>query len=90
MEAALKSRLDAFQVITSRNTKDLYKLADLLEEVMSAKLNPALSPLFAVYDSSSGVNTIVKKLPYTLKTKWVMEAAKYKEIHLVFHEIHKM
>ena len=56
VEAALKGRLEAFPPVSSKNLKDLYKLADLLEEIQSAKLEPSLAPLFAIYDSSSGIN----------------------------------
>ncbi|XP_070206193.1 uncharacterized protein [Littorina saxatilis] len=82
IEACLKARLEEFPPI-SKDQRSLYELSDLLEEILSAKMNPVLAPLFALYDSSTGVNMVVRKLPHHLRQKWVMRAATYKSNHHV-------
>ncbi|XP_070188491.1 uncharacterized protein [Littorina saxatilis] len=82
IEACLKARLEEFPPI-SQDQRSLYELSDLLEEILSAKMNPVLAPLFALYDSSTGVNMVVRKLPHHLRQKWVMGAATYKSNHRV-------
>lgn len=79
VESHLKAKVDSFQIVTAKEPRKLYDLCDLLDEVESAKNDPKLAPLFAVYDSSTGVNAIIGKLPHHLRQKWVTRASKYKE-----------
>ena len=83
IEASLKTRLDKFPPLTSRDNRKLFELSDLLLEVESAKADSKFATSFAVYDSSSGVNSIVNKLPRDIQQKWITRAAKYKQDHLV-------
>nr|KAG5688344.1 hypothetical protein BaRGS_027886 [Batillaria attramentaria] len=56
VEACLKAKVENFPSLTNKDNKKLYDLCDILDEIQSAKENPNLSPLFAVYDSSTGHN----------------------------------
>lgn len=42
-----------------------------MSEIESLKENPVYSTLLAYFDSSSGVNPIVAKLPHYIQEKWV-------------------
>lgn len=79
IEAHLKAKVDSFPTVTAKDPRRLFDLCDLLDEIGSAKANPKLAPLFASYDSSTGVNAIMRKLPHHLRQRWVTRAAKYKE-----------
>ncbi|XP_052801803.1 uncharacterized protein LOC128232343 [Mya arenaria] len=81
IESTLSKKLSQFPNLTNKDKKKLYELADIAAEIESLKENPRYSALLAVYDSSSGVNKIVMKLPHSLREKWVTRAAKYKAQH---------
>lgn len=49
-----------------------------MSEIESLEENPVYSTLLAYFDSSSGVNPIVAKLPHYIQEKWVTEATNYK------------
>lgn len=78
IESALKRKLMNFPKLTNKDTEKLYTLSDLLCEIASIKENPAYSSLLAYFDSSSGVNQVIAKLPYNMQTKWMDRASKYK------------
>ena len=88
IEAALKNKLAAFPKLGNDN-KRLYDLVDIVSEIEAAKEIPHLSALFAYFDSSSGVNPIVSKLPYSIQEKWTRHASNFKESHfLTFPPFH--
>ncbi|XP_062581855.1 uncharacterized protein LOC134243624 [Saccostrea cucullata] len=78
IECALKQKLTNFPKVTNKDTDKLYALSDLLSEIASIKENPTYASLLAYFDSSSGVNQVVAKLPYNLQMKWMDRASKYK------------
>nr|XP_034334815.1 uncharacterized protein LOC117691978 [Crassostrea gigas] len=81
IEAALKNKLSAFPRLSIKDNKRLYDLVDIVSEIEAAKEIPHLSSLFAYFDSSSGVNPIVSKLPYQIQEKWTRHANRFKESH---------
>lgn len=81
IEAALKNKLSAFPRLSIKDNKRLYDLVDIVSEIEAAKEIPHLSSLFAYFDSSSGVNPIVSKLPYQIQEKWTRHANSFKESH---------
>jgi len=78
IEAALKRRLENFQMIDDREPSRLYDLADLLSEIEAVMENEELRAVLSFYNSSTGIMPIVRKLPYSLQEKWVSHAADYK------------
>ncbi|CAG2194147.1 unnamed protein product [Mytilus edulis] len=81
VESALKRKLNAFQTITNKDCVKLYDLLDILTEIESSMLNPKYTTLLSYYNSSSGINPIVAKLPYFLQEKWTTRASSYKKSH---------
>ncbi|XP_046580120.1 uncharacterized protein LOC124287661 [Haliotis rubra] len=75
--------LDKLPKLTNRDGKKLYELSDLLMEIESLKANDKYSSLLSYFDTSSGVNPIVQKLPYGLQEKWSNHAFGYKQQHNV-------
>ena len=67
LEACLKSRIDKFPQLSNKDYKKLFELSDLLLEIQSYKNDERFMASLAVYDSLSGVNMLVKKLPYLLQ-----------------------
>ena len=82
IEAALKNKLAAFPKLDNDN-KRLYDLVDIVSEIEAAKEISHISALFAWFDSSSGVNPIVSKLPYSIQEKWTRHASDFKESHFL-------
>ena len=83
VEAALKNKLANFPKLTMKDSQRLYDLADILSEVESAMENPLYKPLLSYYNTSSGINPIVAKLPYQLHEKWTNRAVSHKNQHKV-------
>ncbi|MES9882784.1 MAG: hypothetical protein ABW185_18100 [Sedimenticola sp.] len=81
VEASLKSKLARFPKLTSKDSEKLYELSDILSEIESVKEDKRYHSLLSYYDSSSGVNPIVSKLPYPLQDKWTNRAVDYKRRH---------
>lgn len=78
IEAAVKRKLSQFPKLTNKDYSKLYDLTDIVAEIQSIKSNPRLALQFSYFDSSSGVNQIVQKLPYSIQEKWTTHADKYK------------
>ncbi|XP_022345684.2 uncharacterized protein LOC111113788 [Crassostrea virginica] len=78
VEQILKDRITSFPKITASESKRLFDLADLVSEIASVKEQPQYSVLFGYFDSSTGINPIVSKLPWNLQEKWVAEASRFK------------
>lgn len=51
---------------------------DILAEIEAIKEDPNYSALLSYFDSSSGINPIVNKLPFNIQEKWTMRASNYK------------
>ncbi|CAC5421662.1 unnamed protein product [Mytilus coruscus] len=83
VERALKRKLHAFHTITNKDCVKLYDLLDILTEIESSMLNPKYTTLLSYYNSSSGINPIVAKLPYFLQEKWTTHASSYKKSHKI-------
>ncbi|XP_052087892.1 uncharacterized protein LOC127724930 [Mytilus californianus] len=85
IESTLKDKILKFGKMNNTDNKRLYELGDLLAEIDSVKEDPKYSTLLGYFDSSSGVNPIVSKLPHFLQTKWTDRAVRYKlEKHVVY------
>ncbi|XP_071123362.1 uncharacterized protein [Mytilus edulis] len=78
LEASLKIKLAKFPTLTNKDNARLYELSDILSEIEYHKENPKLGCLLAYFDSSSGINPIVEKLPYGLQEKGTTRATRYK------------
>ena len=83
VEESLKKKLRDFPTLTPKDNKKLFDLADIVSEIESIKQDPQYAALLGYYDSSSGVNPFVYKLPYGLRDKWITQASKYKQTHTV-------
>ncbi|KAK3088225.1 hypothetical protein FSP39_016350 [Pinctada imbricata] len=79
LESSIKKRLDSFPKLNVKDVKKLYELSDLVSEIECLKGQSNLCALFSYFDSSTGVNHIVSKLPYYLQQKWTTYAVKYME-----------
>lgn len=81
MEAALKSKLDSFPMLTNKDVSRLYDLSDILDEIEAAKEDTRYSCLLSYFDCSTGITPIVKKLPNDLQGKWTSVAVKYMAVN---------
>lgn len=78
VEFALKAKLSSFPRINQSQMSKLYDLLDILGEIESVMANPTYTQLLSYFNTSSGVNPIVAKLPPVLQSKWTNRALKYK------------
>jgi hypothetical protein len=80
IEECLRRKLENFPKLsnTTNDYKRLYDLYDILCEIQCAKDNPHYSQVLAYFDSSTGVNEIVSRLPTKLQDRWSSEAIKFK------------
>ena len=83
VDQALRNKLNSFPVLEMKERKRLYDLADIVSEIEAVKEDEQYSQLLGYYDTSSGVSSIVNKLPYSLKEKWISRASRYKQTHHV-------
>ena len=77
VESALKQKLANFPKLTNKDNRKLYELSDILSEIEATKQDKKYQTLLAYFDSSSGINPIVCKLPYGLQEKWTTRAVNY-------------
>ena len=77
IEAALKRKIMSFPKLSTQDQRKLYELSDLLSEVQATMNNPVYRNVLGYFDSSTGVNLIVQKLPYHLQNKWTQQAINY-------------
>lgn len=78
IEWALKQRINDFPTLTDGDHKRFFDLSDLAAEVESVKCDHEFRTAFAYYDSNSGINDFVRKLPRHLCEKWAVECDRYK------------
>nr|XP_034305596.1 uncharacterized protein LOC117682359 [Crassostrea gigas] len=83
VEATIKKKLDNFPKLSSKEMNRLYDLLDILSELESTKSDVHYSQLLSYFDTSSGINPIVNKLPYGLQEKWTTRASTYKKQYKV-------
>ncbi|XP_071161241.1 uncharacterized protein [Mytilus edulis] len=81
LEASLRSKLEKFPTLTNKDNARLYELSDILSEIEYHKENPKLGCLLAYFDSPTGINPVIEKLPYGLQEKWITRASRYKSNH---------
>ncbi|XP_052770823.1 uncharacterized protein LOC128210513 [Mya arenaria] len=79
IEESLRTRIENFPQVTTRDLRKLYDLSDLLLEIQSIKCQARYSTQFSMFDSSAGANLIVTKLPYNMQQKWIVHASRYKK-----------
>ncbi|XP_033761542.1 uncharacterized protein LOC117343309 [Pecten maximus] len=83
IENSLKVKITDFQRIVVKDYSRLYDLLDILSEIQSLKEDLRYASLLSYFDSSTGVNPVVSKLPGHLQTKWTERATRYKITHKV-------
>lgn len=85
IEQSIRLRIMNFPKLTtsSKDSKMLYELSDLLSEIESLKENSLYASMFSYYDSSTGVKPIVSKLPHGMQERWTVQASTYKTMHEV-------
>lgn len=66
VEETLKRKIASFPKLSNKDNKQLFDLADIVAKIESVMENPRYAIVFAYYNSSSGVNPIVAKLPTNL------------------------
>ena len=81
----LDGKLNSFPNISFKNPKKLFDLHDIVLQIQALKTNPTTSAHMSIYDTSSGVNRIINKLPHQLRQKWTNEATKYMLDNTVFY-----
>lgn len=79
IESSLRRQISSFTKIDNHDLKRLYNLVDLAEEIASVKRQSQYASLFGHFDSPTGINPKVAKLPTYLQDKWTAEATKYKK-----------
>ena len=85
IEFALKTKLNSFAAISSKDYRRLYELSDILDEILAVKEDVRYQSLLAYFDASTGINPIVMKLPYQLQEKWTNTAVKYTNEHNIVY-----
>lgn len=70
IESSLRRQISSFTKIGNHDLKRLYNLVDLVEEIASVKRQSMYASLFGHFDSPTGINPIVAKLPTYLQDKW--------------------
>jgi hypothetical protein len=83
IETALKQKLENFPKLSTKDSRKLYELSDLLSEVASIKDNPAYASLLSYFNTSAGVNPVIEKLHYNIQMKRMDRASRYKRDHSV-------
>ena len=78
VEDTIKRKIASFTKITTKDYRPLFDLSDIVEEISSIMDSVRYHSVFSHFNSSSGVNQIVLKLPYNLQEKWTQEASRYK------------
>lgn len=81
----MKQRIASFTSLTENDRKRYFDLFELAAEVKSLKGNDSLGSSFAYFDSSTGINYFVRKLPKRFREKWATTCYKYKTNNKVYH-----
>ena len=83
VEASIKKRLSDFPKLGNKDSKKLFDLCDIVSQIESLKESDQFKALFAYFDTSSGINPIVWKLPFSIQDKWSSKAMDYKILNHV-------
>ncbi|XP_056021020.1 uncharacterized protein LOC130054629 isoform X1 [Ostrea edulis] len=84
IEASLLQRLNEFKPITWDEPRRYYDLVDLLSEIESLQNNERYRTQLAVFNTSSGVTPVARRLlPRAIYEKWMSRATNYKSKHNV-------
>ncbi|XP_062584179.1 uncharacterized protein LOC134245966 [Saccostrea cucullata] len=78
VEHAMKQRIINFTPLMENDRKRYFDLYDLAAEVESLKSDEAYGSAFAYFDSTTGINDFVRKLPKRFREKWMTTCDKYK------------
>ena len=79
VEESLRSQLENFRTMNTSEYSRLYDLHNILIKIESLKASPQFAANLAIYDSSSGVNPILSKLPFNIQEKWITKASAFKK-----------
>lgn len=79
----IKEENSIFSKLSNNDKKQLFDLADIVAEIESIMRYPSYVTVFAYYNSSSGANPLVAKLPTNLQERWTTGATKYKSANNV-------
>ncbi|KAJ8305843.1 hypothetical protein KUTeg_016388, partial [Tegillarca granosa] len=85
IENSLKTRIANFPFLNDSDQKRYFDISDLAAEVESVKCDSNFGLAFAYYDTVSGINDFVRKLPKRLRGKWAVEFDRYKTTNNVSH-----
>ncbi|KAJ8318380.1 hypothetical protein KUTeg_003471 [Tegillarca granosa] len=85
IENSLKTRIANFPFLNESDQKRYFDISDLAAEVESVKCDSNFGLAFAYYDTVSGINDFVRKLPKRLRGKWAVESDRYKTTNNVSH-----
>lgn len=85
VEETMKRKIASFPKITTKDYRPLFDLSDIVEEINAIMSSERYYPVFAHFNSSSGVNQIMSKLPHNLQEKWTQTANNYKIRHSVMY-----
>ncbi|XP_062607729.1 uncharacterized protein LOC134269543 [Saccostrea cucullata] len=83
VEASIRQQLENFQPVKSGENKRLYDLLNILIKIESLMTNSVFASSLAYFNSSTGVNPIITKLPFNLQEKWITRASTYKKTNSV-------
>ena len=67
-----------FRLLTENDRKRYFDLYDLAAEVDSLKNDNSFGSAFAYFDSSTGINEFVRKLPKRFRERWITVCDKHK------------
>ncbi|XP_069108972.1 uncharacterized protein [Argopecten irradians] len=79
IESSIRRQIAQLPKINSHDVKKLYDLVDLVDEIASVKRQPRYASLFGYFDSPTGINPLVVKLPTGLQDRWTTAATKFKK-----------
>lgn len=75
IEASIRQQLENFRPVTSAENKRLYDLLNILIKIESLMADSTFSTSLSYFNSSIGVNPIIKKSSFHLQEKWIAKAS---------------
>ena len=83
IDQAIKLRIRNFSSLTESDHRRYYDLYDLAAEVESLKDDSKFGTAFSYFDSTSGINDFVRKLPKRFREKWATHCDRHKTANKV-------
>ncbi|XP_033755669.1 uncharacterized protein LOC117338425 [Pecten maximus] len=80
VESALKKKLNNFPKLATKDHSKLYELSDILSEIESAMDDLKYRDLLSYFNTTSGINPVVSKLPFNIQEKWTNHAVRYQKL----------